>query len=304
MFCAVCGQGLITVTPFCPKCGTRTSTEQQAMPAEIKSAKVDHRKSPTLFVIFGCVLLGSLSIARLSGPAEIVALVCITIFCLGWSKSGLGLAPKILFCVISILLVFFLNEEQNRKMERVRVDAIRSSERQAATLKKFNDDAFLKLTLAEHLSRAQATLKVGSDAAMLALANADLDYLQNTSLAKQAKDLRLQYSKSLATEARAAAASAAKSAKDKAADDEIINRILRDQMAKSVENSMLDEGYNIDVTAEGSNHTTLRLKWIFVSKVFAHQLSQRTEIFENARKVGFKKIIATDGYDETWSWSL
>ena len=297
MFCAICGQSLGSTNSACPKCGNGTSAGAIKIAARNSSPGADPRKLAVLLVGFACLLLALLSLAQLSGPAEVVALICIALFFLGWSKRGLGAIPKIFFCVISILLVFFLNLEQNRKVEQKRTNAILSSERQAATLKKLNDDAFAKMSLAQHLSRAQATLKVGSDAATLAMANADLDYLQHTNLAKQAEELRAKYAQSVAVAAE-------KSAKEKVATAEAINRILRDQMAKSVENSMLDEGYNVDVTAEGPNHTTLRFKWIFVDKVFAHQLSERTEVFENARKVGFKKILATDGYDETWTWNL
>jgi hypothetical protein len=73
---------------------------------------------------------------------------------------------------------------------------------------------------------------------------------------------------------------------------------------KKASRTILDSGRNVDVTAEGPNHTTLRFKWIFVDKVFAHDFSKRTEVFDTARKEGFKKIVATDGFDETWTWKL
>jgi leucyl-tRNA synthetase len=82
------------------------------------------------------------------------------------------------------------------------------------------------------------------------------------------------------------------------------SRIIRDALAKSIENEMLDKGFNVDVSATGPDHTTLHLKYIFVSKVFAHQLSENGEFFEQLRAAGFKKLICTDGYDETWTWKL
>jgi hypothetical protein len=67
---------------------------------------------------------------------------------------------------------------------------------------------------------------------------------------------------------------------------------------------MLDQGYNCDVHAIGSKHTTLQMKWALVSKVMAHQMSRRSDIFDTARQLGFKRIELTDGFDETWVWNL
>jgi hypothetical protein len=203
-----------------------------------------------------------------------------------------------------VLLIVTLNREKKNKVEQKRIDALQANERQAKEFQKADDEAFLKLTPSQHLERAKATLKVGAGTETLALANRDLDALEKTDLAGQAKQLRSQYATSEEKAKRVAAIAAEKSAKEEKAAEAVVNRVLRDQMAKSVENSMLDEGYNVDVTAEGPDHTTLRFKWIFVSKVFAHQLSKRSELFDNARKLGFKKIVATDGYDEAWTWKL
>lgn len=78
---------------------------------------------------------------------------------------------------------------------------------------------------------------------------------------------------------------------------------LRRKFASAYENELLDKGFNVDVTTEGRNATTLRLKWILVSKVIAHQFDKGGVVPE-MRKLGFKKFILTDGYDETWTWDL
>jgi hypothetical protein len=84
----------------------------------------------------------------------------------------------------------------------------------------------------------------------------------------------------------------------------MLRRGLRDQMAKNIENSMLDKGYNVDVSAIGDDHTVLHLKWVLVSKVMAHQLTKQAEFFENARAAGFRRIEITDGFRQTWYWDL
>lgn len=304
MFCANCGLRGEYPAQFCSRCGNPIQHPLRTQHPTSTPRKDDAHKTAVILVVGSCFILACISISALNGFAEAVALICIAIFCFGWSKKGIGAGSKILFCAIATLLVVTLNGVQRRKEEQIRIEAIQAKNRQAIELQKSEEEAFSKLTPTQHLDRAKATLKVGADSVTLALANRDLDALKTTDLANQATQVRARYEASEASAKHAAAVAAEKSTREEKATEAAINRILRDQMAKTVENSMLDEGYNVDVTAEGPDHTTLRLRWIFVSKVFAHQLSQRTEVFENARKIGFKKIVATDGYDETWTWKL
>lgn len=78
----------------------------------------------------------------------------------------------------------------------------------------------------------------------------------------------------------------------------------RKQFAKDYEYSLLEEGINATVTVHGSKATTLKLKWILVSKVVAHEMGKNTEFLQTLRDLGFKKFIITDGYYETWYWDL
>jgi hypothetical protein len=302
--CTSCDKDIDASAQICPRCNALVFTQPTLQSLELKPSKPSSRKPATILVFICGILLAFASIASFDGPAVIVAIVCIGIFCFGWSKPGMGATAKISFCIASILLVFSLSFLQKRNAERTRVDAVQARDRQAKELKDKNDAAFAQLTPLQHFDRAQGNLKVGADAATLALANQDLDDLANTNFAPRAKAVRLVYAKSLATEEHNAAVAAVKAAKDKAVVDAVVDRVLRDQMAKTVENTMLDEGYNVDVTADGPNHTTLRFKWIFVDKVFVHNFSKQTDVFDAARKEGFKKIVATDGYDENWSWTL
>lgn len=80
--------------------------------------------------------------------------------------------------------------------------------------------------------------------------------------------------------------------------------VARRQFAKDYEYSLLEEGINATVTLHGSNYTTLKLKWILVSKVVAHEMGKNTEFFQTLRGLGFKKFILSDGYYESWYWNL
>lgn len=92
--------------------------------------------------------------------------------------------------------------------------------------------------------------------------------------------------------------------KREAENEEKINEIARGVMGKSFEDRLLDKGLNVTVSVYGPKHTIMKLKWIGVSKVLAHQMAKNGDFFEELRRNGFKKFIITDGYNEEWYWSL
>ena len=122
--------------------------------------------------------------------------------------------------------------------------------------------------------------------------------------AKQAAQLRHQFEQAQKKRDAEIAKQRAVEAQQKAAADALVKRALRDGMAKNLEDRLLSEGYNVDVNAIGKDHTTMRIKWILVSKVLAHQLTEDGTFLRNCREVGFKRVEITDGYEETWYWNL
>jgi hypothetical protein len=73
-------------------------------------------------------------------------------------------------------------------------------------------------------------------------------------------------------------------------------------MAKTMENQLLGKGLNVDVNAVGPHYTTLRLKWILVSKMTAYQFTQDgQDTLRGLERAGFKHFTITDGYDESWT---
>jgi hypothetical protein len=79
---------------------------------------------------------------------------------------------------------------------------------------------------------------------------------------------------------------------------------LRRQFATSYERQLLDGNMDATVTTAGANATTLRVKWILVSRVLAYKMSQQPDFFDSLRKMGFKRFEITDGYDDSWYWDL
>ena len=107
----------------------------------------------------------------------------------------------------------------------------------------------------------------------------------------------VRYSAELKKE-REAAAAARKKAADK---DAIVSRKL---FAKKYEDSLLDQGMDAHVSTLGRDHSTLQIKFIGVGRVLVHQISKNGELMESFRKMGFKKLKMTNGYEENWSITL
>ena len=128
---------------------------------------------------------------------------------------------------------------------------------------------------------------------------ADAKQGPSTTVVAQAADTKSNSEQALerpktATELRKEAAEKAK-----------VDESLRKVYAKTTENMLLGENYNVDVNAVGPKATTLRLKWVFVSKVTAYQFANGDpKMFSAMRQMGFKHFVITDGYEETWTWTL
>lgn len=160
---------------------------------------------------------------------------------------------------------------------------------------------FQRLSANQHLENARLLLHAGAPQSQIDLGMKHLAAL-TSGTPEYAESIKLQ--KQFEAEKKQAAEQLKATEKQKAADGAAYNRFSRGLTAKLFENNLLDAGYNVDVRAVGKDQTTLRIKWVLVTKVLAHQLSKRADFFEQARKSGFKRVEITDGYDETWSWTL
>ncbi|MGB8993143.1 MAG: hypothetical protein WCD80_13900 [Desulfobaccales bacterium] len=81
--------------------------------------------------------------------------------------------------------------------------------------------------------------------------------------------------------------------------------ISRKKYAKDYENLLLNNArLDTTITTSGKNNTTLKFKCILVSRVFVNELTKDGKIINHWRSMGFKKIIFTNGYNETWTMNL
>lgn len=108
--------------------------------------------------------------------------------------------------------------------------------------------------------------------------------------------------KAAAVAAEKVASAKARAAADKAESARL--KELRLEFAKDLEIRFLKGGMSVDVITKGKDSTILHYKYALVSKAFAYQVSQNTEFLSAAKKLGFKRVVLTDGFDDTWNIDL
>jgi hypothetical protein len=332
MQCAHCGFGITEHQKFCGACGSSTTGQTTATlavgqasrpPAQVLFSSVVTTPSAVTpkKIILGAVCLyacifGEVVLPQILQPAATwVARIALPTLAVFWFIRIISKRVKIGLLIMSVVLVIGIEGfEETRNHDNERQAAAKAY---AGSLLKASQDeeAFKKMTLPQHLSRARDELTTVANPEQIIDGRKHIEALHGTPLENQGIALLNHYQsdKSKADKAaallkeradKAAVALEIQNEKKEKAYAEIVNTSIRIAMAKTVENAMLADGYNVDVNAVGPNHTILRIRWIGVSKVMAYQMSQHPEIFETARTNGFKKLVITDGYDEAWTWTL
>lgn len=79
--------------------------------------------------------------------------------------------------------------------------------------------------------------------------------------------------------------------------------IAREAYIKQLEDDLLDKGMDFYFTWEGKSEDTLRVKYVLMSRPLVRKIVD-SGFFQNLQSVGVKKVIFTDGYNETWTYNL
>jgi hypothetical protein len=79
---------------------------------------------------------------------------------------------------------------------------------------------------------------------------------------------------------------------------------VRKRFAESIETDFLKAGMDVSVYAEGEATTTLRLKYVLMSRPLVYKLANDTKLIEGAKAAGFRSIIFADGYRSRWVYSV
>jgi hypothetical protein len=89
--------------------------------------------------------------------------------------------------------------------------------------------------------------------------------------------------------------------------DSLIAKVSQQQRAlyaSTAEEIFVKNGMDVKVTASGTRKDQLRLKYVLMSQPLVYKFQNEMKINDQARVFGFKKIIYTDGYDESWTVDL
>jgi hypothetical protein len=78
----------------------------------------------------------------------------------------------------------------------------------------------------------------------------------------------------------------------------------RREFAKRLEHLMLNHGRDVYVSASGPRATTLTIRYVLISRPLIHQLTQDGTFVSRVRDAGFRSLVMTDGYNNTWRWDL
>jgi hypothetical protein len=91
-------------------------------------------------------------------------------------------------------------------------------------------------------------------------------------------------------------------------DDDLINSeaagTIREQYATTVENQMLEQGYDMTVRATGARKSVLRFQWVKMSRPVIYGFINNKEVVNTLKAMGFKILIFTDGFDSTWQYEV
>ena len=155
-------------------------------------------------------------------------------------------------------------------------------------------EKFDKMTPAEHLKYAKDA--ISKNAAVPAKMHLDAIPRQAREYA-EAKELYVKLGDKQADSRRAS--------EEKAKKIET-QRLLavRKVFAKEYERSLLDKGFDAYASTHGKNHTTLKLKWVLISRPLVHKVCNDMDLIERLRSMGFKKFILSDGYENSWTVDL
>ncbi|MBU1569436.1 MAG: RING-HC finger protein [Proteobacteria bacterium] len=78
----------------------------------------------------------------------------------------------------------------------------------------------------------------------------------------------------------------------------------RENYASTLENNMLSSGMDVSVILSGPSKTTIKLKYVLMSRPLVHKLVVESDILKNFIDLGFTRAILTDGYDNTWNFDI
>lgn len=253
--------------------------------------------SPEAAYLTFVFILAIVAAALLEGSARLAGFVTVFLIAYFSPRPKISLGAKLPVIALAILFVAGLQIHEisaRRRDKRQIAMAAEEQNRELVERQAKAEHVFESMTPAEHLAAAKRLLTPNATNSALNQAEYQLNAIPADSpQSHSVVELRSQI----------AALIRSRAVESQKLNDHALET-ARVAFAKTVENQMLEQGWDFDVVATGASHMTLRMTWPLASKVAVHQISQNTQMFETARELGFRRMELTDGYDQTWSWKL
>ena len=304
MYCHACGQPLEPADKFCTQCGTPLPVVNVPLAAPSHNPPSlplpnERLRITWMPVTVACAVLGFIALGTLHSQAAWITVLALVAFALSWPRKSIGAAVKLGFLVTVLIVVAAVNVFEGRRQSSVETSQQPASpivgQTQDVTEQKAEsqaDAAFKKMTPREHLEAVKRDFTAGASENELEDGNRNVDALKGSSLEKQGEALQQRY--------YARAQRQAESERQSELESERI------QYAQTLQTNLLDSDMDADVNAIGRRHTTLQLKYVLATKLFVYKFSKEVlpEYIDDMRRLEFKKLVVTNGYDQQWTWNL
>jgi len=86
--------------------------------------------------------------------------------------------------------------------------------------------------------------------------------------------------------------------------ERMAKKVARQLVAEQMEQRMLSQGMDMQFTTSGADNSTLTIKYVLMSRPLVYKLTNESDFLSNMRNAGFRKVIFTDGYNESWTYDL
>ncbi|MEB3286253.1 MAG: hypothetical protein VKJ04_01995 [Vampirovibrionales bacterium] len=282
--------------------------EEKDQQARKKTAKANEKSKGCLFLILGLIALPIIAnvfnlifqfIYTFWIPILFVGMLAIALRVLGTSKKvivGSSLAMLVLAVIGTAFVTQLMQKAQHEKEQNEKNEKIAAVKANPA--------------IEAHIKKANALLKkvninsknFAFQRKLLAEARAESD--------KVPADLRA-YTESQSIQNRAAALEnsigSAETAYKKAhpsAAERIAAAVIRQQYASKFESMLLEKGIDAAVTTSGRDRTTITVKYVLMNRPLVYSIWNNQDGIAGLKAVGFKKLITTDGYSNSWSLDL
>jgi hypothetical protein len=77
---------------------------------------------------------------------------------------------------------------------------------------------------------------------------------------------------------------------------------VRKLVAEMMDRKMLQAGYNVEISDLEGRKPALHIKYALMNRALVYQIMQKLDA-DDLWNEGFKQVILTDGYDDTWTYT-